>query len=61
MTIAVDKPPTPINSLLFADDVAIFGTQLASLLVFKTSILLGFNLAAVLPRWSAFTYVYKLI
>ena len=27
----------------------------------RPSILLGFNLAAVLPRWSALTYVYKLI
>ena len=27
----------------------------------RPSILLGFNLAAVLPRWSALIYIYRLI
>ena len=35
--------------------------QHASLLVSRPSILLGFNLAAVLPRWSALIYIYRLI
>jgi hypothetical protein len=54
MTIAVGNPPTPINSLLIADDVAVFVNQLESLPVFKTLYTFGFQPCGSTPQMEYF-------